>query len=349
MFDGASDPLYYTIQEEDNLLEDVMEKTGLSRATIKRLNPEMAETKLIPNKTKLLISEPDIYLGVKVVRTVEYDETIEAPMTRIKNSSMYVNATKVKKAGKDGSRHIVKEITEIDGKTESKIISSVVTKEAVAGELYVGTKPYPTSYSSLAGTGAFSRPINGGFTSCPYGGYPGHRGIDLTMGGAYGKPIHASAAGTVISSGWAGGYGYCVKIRHSNGYVTLYAHCSSLLVSAGQSVTQGQQIARIGSTGNSTGPHVHFEVRYQNSPMDPLLYLPGENNAPAREEVTEQEEEIIQPVVPETPVIPETPAAPETPSLPQEEAPAEPVTPEAQDPAQLPEEVALPPEETPIA
>ena len=111
MFDGASDPLYYTIQEDDDLLEDVMEKTGLSRKTIKRLNPDLDETKLIPNKTKLLISQPDIYLGVKVVRTVEYDETIEAPMTRIKNNSMYVNATKVKKAGKDGSRHIVKEIT----------------------------------------------------------------------------------------------------------------------------------------------------------------------------------------------------------------------------------------------
>jgi murein DD-endopeptidase MepM/ murein hydrolase activator NlpD len=89
--------------------------------------------------------------------------------------------------------------------------------------------------------------------------------MDLTMSGAYGRAIYASASGTVISSGWSGGYGYCVKIRHSNGAVTLYAHCSSLLVSAGETVTQGQQIARIGSTGNSTGPHLRGLTKFSGT------------------------------------------------------------------------------------
>lgn len=273
LFEGSTDPRYYTI-EEDDYLSDIVEKTGVSRSMIYFLNPDLDERRLVPGK-KVLISEPDVYLGVKVVRTVTYDEEINYNTIRIKDSSLYVNQTKVKKSGQKGNRVVTAEITYIDGvKSATNIISSVVTKEPVTRELYVGTKDYPESYSSLAGTGAFIRPISGGFTSCPYGGYPGHRGIDLTYrGGAYGKAIYASASGTVISAGWSGGYGYCVKIRHSNGYVTLYAHCSSLLVSAGQSVTQGQQIARIGSTGNSTGPHVHFEIIINGSQVNPARFI----------------------------------------------------------------------------
>ena len=273
LFEGSTDPRYYTIQEDD-YLSDIVEKTGVSRQMIQFLNPDLDERRLVPGK-KVLISEPDVYLGVKVVRTVTYDEEIPYNTIRHKDSSLYVNQTKVKKAGEKGNRVVTAEITYIDGeKTATNVISSVVTKEPVTRELYVGTKDYPESFSSLAGTGAFIRPISGGFTSCPYGGYPGHRGIDLTFrGGAYGKAIYASASGTVISAGWSGGYGYCVKIRHSNGYVTLYAHCSSLLVSAGQSVTQGQQIARIGSTGNSTGPHVHFEIIINGSQVNPARFI----------------------------------------------------------------------------
>lgn len=272
MFEGSTDPQYYTI-EEDDYLSDIVKKTGVSKQMIYYLNPELDERKLVPGK-KLLISEPDVYLGVKVVRTSVYEEDINYSTVRIEDSSLYVNQTKVKTAGKKGSKTITAEITYIDGvKTSTKIISSVVTKEPVTRELYVGTKDYPNSYSSLAGTGAFIRPISGGYTSCSYGGYRGHVGVDLTMSGAYGKPIYASAGGTVISAGWSGGYGKMVKIRHSNGYVTYYAHCSALLVSVGETVSQGQQIARIGSTGNSTGPHLHFELRINGSPVNPMKYI----------------------------------------------------------------------------
>ena len=206
MFEGSTDPQYYTI-EEDDYLSDISEKTGLSKKMLYYLNPEVDETRLIPGK-KLLISEPDVYLGVKVVRTTTYEEEIGYSTVRIEDSSLYVNQTKVKTAGKKGSKTITAEITYIDGvKTATNIISSVVTKEPVTRELYVGTKEYPTSYSSLAGSGAFIRPISGGYTSCKYRGSRGHTGVDLTMSGAYGKPIYASAGGTVISAGWSGGYG----------------------------------------------------------------------------------------------------------------------------------------------
>jgi murein DD-endopeptidase MepM/ murein hydrolase activator NlpD len=98
-----------------------------------------------------------------------------------------------------------------------------------------------------------------------------HEGIDI--GCAYGTPNRAAAAGTVIYAGWLGGYGNLVVVDHGNGLSTAYAHASSILVSVGQSVSQGETVSLVGSTGNSTGPHLHFEVRINGVAVDPLPYL----------------------------------------------------------------------------
>ena len=98
-----------------------------------------------------------------------------------------------------------------------------------------------------------------------------HNGIDI--GAEYGTEIHAAQSGTVISAGWVDGYGNTVMIDHGGGVVTLYGHNQSFAVSAGQTVTQGQVIAYCGSTGNSTGPHCHFEVLVNDEPVDPNTYL----------------------------------------------------------------------------
>ena len=103
-----------------------------------------------------------------------------------------------------------------------------------------------------------------------------HEGVDL--GVDYGDPIYAAAAGTVEYAGWLSGYGYTIEINHGGSLYTLYGHNQVLLVSAGQYVTQGMQIAEAGSTGDSTGPHCHFEVRpngEDGEPTDPGLYVPG--------------------------------------------------------------------------
>ena len=98
-----------------------------------------------------------------------------------------------------------------------------------------------------------------------------HEGIDIAA--STGAPVWAAAAGTVIHAGWLGGYGNLVVLDHGNGLATAYAHCSAILVGVGQTVAQGETMALVGSTGHSTGPHLHFEVRVDGVAVDPLLYL----------------------------------------------------------------------------
>jgi murein DD-endopeptidase MepM/ murein hydrolase activator NlpD len=100
-----------------------------------------------------------------------------------------------------------------------------------------------------------------------------HQGID--QGASTGTPIGASKAGTVIYAGWQGGYGNLVLIDHHDGVVTAYAHQSRMAVSRGQSVSQGATIGYVGNTGNSTGPHLHFETRVNGSAVNPRQYLSG--------------------------------------------------------------------------
>ncbi len=271
-FSSSTNPMYYTIQEDD-YLSDIAKATGLSKAQLYALNPELDERRLVPGR-KLNISQPEVYLGIKIVKTISYTEDIAYDTVKIQDSSMYKTQTKVKTAGRVGKKDIVAEVTYIDGsQVEKNIISETVTREPVTKEIYVGTKALPLSTSPLAGTGTFIRPINGGYVSCGYGGYAGHKGTDLTMSGAYGKPVFASASGTVIFAGWSGGYGKVIKISHANGYATWYAHLSSINVSVGDTVYQGQQIGRIGSTGNSSGPHLHFELRINGTAVNAMRYI----------------------------------------------------------------------------
>src|SRR5262249_14059545 len=104
-----------------------------------------------------------------------------------------------------------------------------------------------------------------------YGDSRLHTGADLAA--TTGTPIHAAAAGDVISAGWLGGYGNATIIDHGGGIATLYGHQSALLVAAGQHVEKGQVIGRVGRTGSCTGPHLHFEVRVNGNPVDPMPYL----------------------------------------------------------------------------
>lgn len=130
-------------------------------------------------------------------------------------------------------------------------------RAVTAGSLSVGQLPWPVT----------------GWVSSPFGMRDGrmHEGIDIAAG--TGEPIIAVRGGKVIFAGTQDGYGLTVIIDHGNGFSTLYAHCSELLVKTGERVASGQLIARVGSTGRSTGPHLHLEVRLDGVPHDPMTYL----------------------------------------------------------------------------
>ena len=119
----------------------------------------------------------------------------------------------------------------------------------------------------------FQKPVENGIITSKYGwrsmGY--HYGLDI--GVATGTPIHASESGVVTYSAWCGNYGYLIKVQHSGGYETYYAHCSKLVAEVGDEVAQGDVIAYVGSTGRSTGPHVHLEVRYEGKTLDPEVFV----------------------------------------------------------------------------
>ena len=142
----------------------------------------------------------------------------------------------------------------------------------------IALRSYDRGNAFVPGTGQMILPTNGSVTS-PFGWrtHPVlgtsrfHGGLDL--GAEEGTPIIAADSGTVIVSEWYGGYGNAVIIDHGNDITTLYGHCSQLYVSEGQSVKKGQLIAAVGSTGLSTGPHLHFEVRIKGEPTDPVAYL----------------------------------------------------------------------------
>ena len=155
-------------------------------------------------------------------------------------------------------------LEEVSALAEQSATLAAAIRDAQAGAGSTGT-----GVPSAAG---FIWPVNGPVVS-GYGWRWGrmHEGIDITA--SSGTPIWAAAAGTVIYAGWLGGYGNLVVVDHGNGLSTAYAHASAILVGVGQQVSQGETVSLVGSTGNSSGPHLHFEVRVNGAAVDPLLYL----------------------------------------------------------------------------
>jgi len=149
--------------------------------------------------------------------------------------------------------------------------SAALTAQIQAAQANASSS-YTASSSSSHSSSGFIWPVNGPVVS-PFGMRWGrmHTGIDIAVG--YGTPIHAAAAGRVIYAGWMDGYGNLVFVDHGNGISTGYAHQSSIAVSNGQTVSQGELIGYVGCTGHCFGPHLHFEVRVNGNPVDPLGYL----------------------------------------------------------------------------
>ena len=263
----------YTVAKGDTWSE-IAEDHGLTSKELLALNPGYDIDKLQIGEI-LTMSASVPYLTMTVVQQERYVDSVAFDVEYTDSPDIYVGDYKVTSAGEYGAADTVANVTYINGQeTERTVLSSVTLRQPVTEYRLQGTKPRPTWLP----TGSFRWPTTGrissrfGGRSSPGGiGSTNHKGIDIAV--PRGTPIYAADGGTVTYSGWMGGYGYLVQIDHGNGYVTRYGHNSSLTVSVGQKVYKGQQIARAGSTGNSTGNHCHFEVRYNGVAKNPLNYL----------------------------------------------------------------------------
>lgn len=262
----------YTVVQGDTF-NAIAYANDMSVSDLKALNPNVDINRLMVGDV-LNVKELTPVLSVQTVDNITYTESIECPVETKEDSSMYKGETKIITQGVEGEAQVNATVTYVNGQeTERVINSSVTVREPTTTVKAVGTKEKPKT----ASTGSYSWPITGRITSYfggryIFGSYSYHSGIDISC--SYGAAIKAADGGTVTFAGYKGSYGYLVIITHDNGTQTYYAHNSSLLVSAGQKVYKGQQIAKAGSTGRSTGTHCHFEVRVRGTSVNPLSYLP---------------------------------------------------------------------------
>ncbi len=263
----------YEVKKGDTWSE-IAEDHGLSSKELLALNPGYDINKLQIGEV-LTLSASVPYLTMTVVQQERYVEDVMYDIEYTDSDSMYKGDYKVTSKGQFGAADVVANVTYVNGEEiERDVLSSVTLRDPVTEQRLQGTKERPTWLP----TGTFRWPVSGRITSyfggrrSPGGiGSTNHKGIDIAA--PRGTAVCASDGGTVTYAGWMGGYGYLVRINHGNGYETYYGHNSSLTVSVGQKVYKGQQIARVGSTGNSTGNHCHFEVRYNGVSKNPLNYL----------------------------------------------------------------------------
>lgn len=239
------------------------------------MNPSLAENTTVRVGDELVVSKSVSYLNVTSTRREVYTEETPYPTNKTYSDKYYNTYSKVTKAGVPGEQIVTALVTYEDGMPVSRqVLAAEVTKEPVAREMIVGTKNPIYSVGNSSGTSkGFIWPTIGGYVSCKIWGYKGHTGLDIA-GCGYGSNIYASAAGTVVKVKWGNtGYGYHVIINHGDGIQTLYAHMSNIYVKPGQYVNQGDIIGAMGSTGNSTGTHLHFEIRINGQYADPLKYI----------------------------------------------------------------------------
>lgn len=270
----------------ENILSEVAEKyiqeNGLNHELIKTIEIE-TNAKLIDTKNTIDKIQPnecivdkifeeinkDSLLNIKVIK--EIDETVKInPGTEIiPDDSLYYGQNKVVQ-GESGEKIIVKEETYINGEKKSdKKISEQIVKEAKNKIIYKGSKnPYNDGIAFL------SHPTRGGVMTSGYGERWNafHKGIDIA--GNIGDTVSAAIDGKVIYAQYNdGGYGNLIILEHADNMLTYYAHLSHIGAEVGEQVTKGDKIGEVGNTGFSTGPHLHFELRVNNNPVDPSKYI----------------------------------------------------------------------------
>ena len=260
----------YEVKSGDTL-SSIAVQYDLTVADLIAMNESLEDefTRIRP-EDELIVTVPEPELSVVYTLQEYYEEDYEAEIQYIPNDNWYTTQSKVIQEPSAGHRKVVALINYTDNSENSREIEKEeVTYQAVPKIVERGTKVPPTYIKPISGgrlTSGFGRrnaPTRGASSY--------HRGVDWAT--PVGTAVMASSSGRVTRAGWGSGYGYCVYIKHADGRETRYGHLSKVLVSVGQSVSQGQKIALSGNTGVSTGPHLHFEILINGSQVNPLNYL----------------------------------------------------------------------------
>lgn len=259
----------YVVQSGDTL-STIANGHGLYVKDVLALNSGLTERTMLHIGDEIIITVPQPELTIMTVEQSTYEEEYFAEVEYVYNDNWYTTKSVVLQEQEAGYHEVTALITKRNGTEESReMIDEVVLKEPVKKIVEVGTQTPPTYIKPLSGgrqTSGFGRrkaPTKGASTN--------HKAIDWAT--PTGTAIWASSGGTVSVAGWQSGYGYVVYINHPDGNQTRYGHLSKILVSPGQKVKQGQKIALSGNTGRSTGPHLHFELRVNGTPVNPYNYF----------------------------------------------------------------------------
>ncbi len=248
--------LYYTVKPGDTVL-GIAEKFGLQPETLMWSNSLIEQ-----NPDRLSIGDQLRILPVDgVLHVVKRGDTLSSIAEKYDADMQAIVAYAANgMSSVDDALPIGKEIV-VPGGTKPFVAPVVGASTA-----YAVSRPD----GALAGSGNFSWPTAGYISQGYWGGHPA-----IDVAGWLGAPVTASDAGYVVlaGGGWNSGYGNYVIVDHGNGFTTLYAHLNSVFVKPGETVSRGQQVGTMGNTGNSTGPHLHFEIRYNGVPYNPASYL----------------------------------------------------------------------------
>ena len=252
------------VVENGDVLSVIAMNHDTTVANIMALNGfDSVEARIYPGQ-ELVIAVPQPDLSMRIVQGEVYEEDYNADPVIIENNEWYTTKEVVRQEGTTGHRERNDIVTYENGVEVSRELAhETILTESTPAVIERGTITPPT----------YIKPIAGGHFTSGFGRRWGrmHKGVD--WGCPVGTTVYASSAGTVVSAGYNGGYGNNVVISHPDGRLTRYAHNSKLLVHAGQWVEQGQSIALSGSTGRSTGPHVHFEIYINGAAVNPLNYI----------------------------------------------------------------------------
>lgn len=246
---------------------DIAQRFGLTVEELAACNTDQDLSRLQIGQV-IRLNTPRPWLQVVTKEVIEEEQPVIGTTYYEKVDSMYVGEQKLKTQGQDGLKNVVIERTFVNGRMEhEEVISEEVVLEPVHTVMLTGSK-----WREVAASGEFINPTSGILTS-RYGTRWGrmHEGIDI--GAPTGTPIKAADAGVVTASRYISGYGYTVILDHGNGINTLYGHASALLVEVGQTVEKNAVIARVGTSGSTTGSCLHFEVRLNGEAIDPLPYV----------------------------------------------------------------------------